>query len=690
MPIIIMPCVFLLLGVVFIIISTLTTFAAPPPPSTPITLTTYTYSPTVDFQFTSPELASSTFKQEQLGIGVETNNPTGVTSYFSSIDEDTNLNHTDPVITQKINSIATNLLDSAFSPKTWGYRVSGYNPLGNIFSPIPKASAPDTVFVRNNAGHTEYFVEFGVKSGPGLTPGTYSKQVLFTTVTNHVPTTATFLPGPTFATKARTITGGGVIAQKGNGFQKANSKPSTSVNPIVVSTTDSDVPIYLWVENGGLRWWSDADTVYTNEDSSGMFSVVKDVSDVGTCIFVDMRGINTSRTKNMENMFAYIKPNNCIGSVDLSEFSVESAENMRYMFSGCNRTAGHLLNMDFSNFKASKATDLSGMFAGATLGNVDLSNFDTSHAKSMFRMFENSIVKSINLNGIDTRSVTDMHGTFRGLNGSVSNPVSLTINFDTHNVTDMALMFAEANLSSLNLSGFDTSSVKSMDWMFASVKTLTDLDLSNFDNRNVFGMQSMFSGSRSLRNINLTNFHTNSVENMNFMFQETENLTSLNLSSFDTSKVKYMENMFFGAKKLNNLDLSNFNTSNVIVMKAMFKHCESLTNVNLSGFDTSKVKDMQDMFYATFMSPENGVLDLSSFDTRSLTTPVGMFFYSKMRTIYVSDKFVTSAVSTPQDAFLSNTNLVGGNGTTYVYPNNGHTYMRIDIPGTPGYFTRKP
>ena len=77
----------------------LTTFAAPPPPSNPITLTTYTYSPTVDFYFTSSELASSTFKQEWLGVGVETNNPTGVTSYLSSIDEDTNLNHTEPTIT---------------------------------------------------------------------------------------------------------------------------------------------------------------------------------------------------------------------------------------------------------------------------------------------------------------------------------------------------------------------------------------------------------------------------------------------------------------------------------------------------------------------------------------------------------------------------------------------------------------
>ena len=39
---------------------------------------------------------------------------------------------------------------------------------------------------------------------------------------------------------------------------------------------------------------------------------------------------------------------------------------------------------------------------------------------------------------------------------------------------------------------------------------------------------------------------------------------------------------------------------------------------------------------------------------------------------------------------MSNTNLVGGNGTQYVHPNNGIQYAHIDAPGNPGYFTRKP
>ena len=177
---------------------------------------------------------------------------------------------------------------------------------------------------------------------------------------------------------------------------------------------------------------------------------------------------------------------------------------------------------------------------------------------------------------------------------------------------------------------------------------------------------------------------------MSYMFAEAVNLPTLDLSSFDTRNVEDMGYMFFGSVKLNNLNFSNFNTSKVKTMEAMFRHCEGLTNLNLSSFDTRNVTNMKDMFYSTFMTPENGVLDISSFDTSRLGTVVGMFFYSKMRTIYVSNRFVTTAISTPQDPFLANANLVGGNGTTYVYPNNGHTFMRIDAPGQPGYFTLKP
>ena len=117
----------------------------------------------------------------------------------------------------------------------------------------------------------------------------------------------------------------------------------------------------------------------------------------------------------------------------------------------------------------------------------------------------------------------------------------------------------------------------------------------------------------------------------------------------------------------------------------------NLTDLKIQSFDTRKVTNMNRMFYWTFMSPENSILDISNFDTRSLVSAAGMFNYTKAKTIYVSDKFTVAHLSpSSTEMFMSNNNLVGGNGTTYAWPNNASTYAHIDAPGNPGYFTQKP
>ena len=142
---------------------------------------------------------------------------------------------------------------------------------------------------------------------------------------------------------------------------------------------------------------------------------------------------------------------------------------------------------------------------------------------------------------------------------------------------------------------------------------------------------------------------------------------------------------------ISRLDLSNFDTSNVTNMHRMFQGLPNLTELKIQSFNTKKVKDMQGMFLRSFMNPANGILDISNFDTRNVIAMTNMFSLSKLKTIYASPSFVTTAIAvSPSNPFMSNTNLVGGNGTQYVHPNNGIQYAHIDAPGNPGYFTRKP
>ena len=133
--------------------------------------------------------------------------------------------------------------------------------------------------------------------------------------------------------------------------------------------------------------------------------------------------------------------------------------------------------------------------------------------------------------------------------------------------------------------------------MFRECSNLTTLDLSGFDTSNVVDMSQMFYGCSSLTTLDLSGFDTLNVVDMSQMFYGCSSLTTLDLSGFDTSNVVDMSQMFYGCSGLTTLDVTGWNTSNVTSMDSMFRDCSNLTTLDLSGFDTSNVVDMSQMFY---------------------------------------------------------------------------------------------
>ena len=93
----------------------------------------------------------------------------------------------------------------------------------------------------------------------------------------------------------------------------------------------------------------------------------------------------------------------------------------------------------------------------------------------------------------------------------------------------------------------------------------------------------LFSYFDNVTSIDLTGADTSSVENMYGMFFQCQNLRKLDLSSFDTSRVNDMSNMFYYCKKLATLDLSGFDTKNVYGMVSMFESCTGLTMIYVSN-----------------------------------------------------------------------------------------------------------
>ena len=167
---------------------------------------------------------------------------------------------------------------------------------------------------------------------------------------------------------------------------------------------------------------------------------------------------------------------------------------------------------------------------------------------------------------------------------------------------------------------------------FDGCSDLTEIEgIENLNTEEVTNMGYMFYGCSSLTSLNVSNFDTQNVTDMSYMFSACSGLKSLNVSHFDTQNVKNMSNMFNSCRSLTSLDVSKFNTQKVENMHAMFSWCKGLHSLNLSKFDTQNVKDMSRMFWRS----------------------------SALKTIYVSDKFVTTKVSNGSEMFKDCTSLKG-------------------------------
>ena len=394
----------------------------------------------------------------------------------------------------------------------------------------------------------------------------------------------------------------------------------------------------------------------------------------------------------------------------LEYLNTANVEFMDHMFEGCSA----LKSLDLTNFNTAKVTYMNNMFEGCSaLTSLDLTKFNTANVEVMLHMFNGcSALKSLDLTNFNTAKVTYMNNMFEGC--SALTTIYVSNKFVTDNVSNGSDMFTgckslkdysdsktDHTYANCGTTGYftpvfdyaefdnatgtltfrrglskpegaydlnegdntpewrkekepeDGSFVPGVkidiskvvfDASFANARptscykwfdmctSLTEIEgIENLHTENVTNMGSMFSGCYVLNPLDVSNFNTQNVEDMSDMFVSCMNLKSLNVSNFDTQKVKDMNDMFYNCNSLTPLDVSNFNTQNVENMSYMFSCCEGLNSLDLSKFDTQKVTNMNSMFWNS----------------------------SALTTIYASDKFVTTKVSSGADMFKGCTNLKG-------------------------------
>ena len=385
--------------------------------------------------------------------------------------------------------------------------------------------------------------------------------------------------------------------------------------------------------------------------------------------------------------------------IDLHNISTGPLENVASMF----KNLPNVQKITLPNvFNTASITDFSSFLADnirlTTLENGDkiklTSATDTNH------MFANTISLDIKdfIHHIESENITDASYMFHRTTSSQN--ITIPTTFKTHHISNMKAMFGGFKVPLLDISNMAFDSVTTMEEMLSgeSPNEIT-LDDNKYSAQQIIwpdhpveapylaSLRGLYKGNHYLDQIVFPKINSHSLTDLSYMFSELgARITRLDFTGLDTSLVENTEGMFtYDSFYLAPVKIA-FDTSNVKNMQSMFYYTTTQDGtIDLTGLNVSNVVTMSNTLGSSYLE----VIDLTGWDTSSVEDMSHMFDYSnRLNTVYASDSFVTTKVTKFEGIFDRCTALVGALGTT---PSpDGIEYARIDEPGKPGVFTRKP
>ena len=338
----------------------------------------------------------------------------------------------------------------------------------------------------------------------------------------------------------------------------------------------------------------------------------------------DIEGIENLNTENVTNMNSMFDRCSALTSLDLTNFNTAKVSDMSYMFMGCYALTTIFVSDKFVTNQVASSDNMFHMCINL-IGAIE---YDGNKSDHTYANYETGYFTPEG--GFHAYAEFDGTGTLTFRRG-VSKPEEAYDLNEGANAPEWSDQSTNINKVVFDASFANARPTSCYEW-FNGCYNLTEIEgIENLNTEEVTNMGSMFSGCYDLTQLDLSNFDTQNVENMSDMFVSCLDLKSLNVSNFDTQKVKDMNFMFYHCPSLTSLDVSNFNTQNVKNMRYMFSSCSDLTSLDLSNFDTKEVTNMSKMFWNS----------------------------SALKTIYVSDKFVTTKVSSGANMFQDCENLKG-------------------------------
>lgn len=389
----------------------------------------------------------------------------------------------------------------------------------------------------------------------------------------------------------------------------------------------------------------------------------------------------------------------CTGleKADFEGTSIESVNNMSYMFSGCTSLKSESVKKIYP--QRSAGVNCSYMFQGCT-GLTGTVEFKLTYATNISFLFKdcNSISKIVltgdgygedspgcllndtGNNYTDVLNIGQKNGSYVSLDLEIKN-ISFP-NFQTKQDTMSGLHYiirsSQNNLASCKMDGVYLPNLQTASFLFQKdinkqdkgFAKLTKIEFLNIYAPQLFRFKGMAQFSQNLTTARFRNFNIKeSGVNFSLIFRGCSNLTTVDFGSYGTdgaftgSCIDDCNELFAACSSLEVIDLSAWNNHTATSAKLLFAGCTSLKKIYVSDYASTGYG-----------------FDLSS---------------DKAATNHATDgePYLTPNACRYNGMFGGCSQLTGGNGTTIVgsdyNKNNCNKFARPDKEGAPGLFTVK-
>ena len=170
-----------------------------------------------------------------------------------------------------------------------------------------------------------------------------------------------------------------------------------------------------------------------------------------------------------------------------------------------------------------------------------------------------------------------------------SPPSEIKLNGKTSTFSTHKIKLNQDGLNTIELKW--SSTLQSLEMMFADCQDIEWVDFSNFDFSAVIFINMMCFQDRKLKYINFGNHDFTNIRRMNEMFEGCSALETVDNLGKATSSLQEIHYIFRYCSSLKSLNLTNLYTPSLTKMYSAFQGCSSLETIELPNFDNSQLEE---------------------------------------------------------------------------------------------------